>query len=187
MTSIRKTNCFILFFFLIAHVLMLDISQPFNHDVLVNLYQSLTDFFSLVTQMSGPSRVPLFGLTTIGQYAEVIYKLKYVESGEGWCILSRSKEPPRPLPSTPSLPLCLFNQAHLFNSSIFHPQTIFPLQPIKGNFPRLHSVVTEFKRSAMDAPMPTFEPGTCWTSYPSCLCLLTQPFEKLFKNILLES
>ena len=58
---------------------MLDVSHPFNHDALVNVYQSLTDFFSLVTHMNGPSRVPLFGLTTIGQYAEVIYKLKYVE------------------------------------------------------------------------------------------------------------
>ena len=56
---------------------MLDVSHPFNHDALVNVYQSLTDFFSLVTHMNGPSRVPLFGLTAIGQYAEVIYK--YVE------------------------------------------------------------------------------------------------------------
>ena len=55
-----------------AHALLLDISQPFNHDALVNVYQSLTDFLSLVTHISGPSRVPLFGLTTIGQYAEVV-------------------------------------------------------------------------------------------------------------------
>ncbi|CAB3988906.1 Hypothetical predicted protein [Paramuricea clavata] len=89
-----------------AHVLILDISRPFNHDALVNVYQSLTDFFSLVTHISGQLRVPLFGLTTIGQYAE----------------------------------------------------TIFPLQPIKGTFARLHSLVTEFKRSAMDNPMPAFVP-----------------------------
>lgn len=58
-------------FSMLAHVLIIDISEPFNHDALANVHQSLTDFFSLVTHISGPSKVPLFGLTTVGQYAEV--------------------------------------------------------------------------------------------------------------------
>ena len=55
----------------LAHALLLDISQPFNHDALLNVYQSVTDFLSLVTHIGGPSRVPLFGFTSTGQYAEV--------------------------------------------------------------------------------------------------------------------
>ena len=55
-----------------AHVLIVDLSKPFNHDILANLYESVTGFFSLVTHINGPCRVPLFGLTTVGQYSEVI-------------------------------------------------------------------------------------------------------------------
>lgn len=96
-----------------AHVLIVDLSKPFNHDILANLYESVTGFFSLVTHINGPCRVPLFGLTTVGQYSE----------------------------------------------------TIFPLQPIKGNFSRLYSVMTEFKRSAMDTSMPQFEPESFVQSF----------------------
>lgn len=96
-----------------AHVLIVDISKPFNHDMLTNLYESVTSFFSLVTHINGPCRVPLFGLTAVGQY----------------------------------------------------PETIFPLQPIKGNFSRLYSVMTEFKRSAMDTSMPQFEPESFIQSF----------------------
>ncbi|XP_046845567.1 meiosis 1 arrest protein-like [Xenia sp. Carnegie-2017] len=54
-----------------AHFLIVDLSKPMNHDALLNIFQSLGDFFSLVSQISGPSQVPLFGLNTIGQFAEV--------------------------------------------------------------------------------------------------------------------
>ncbi|XP_028397320.1 meiosis 1 arrest protein-like [Dendronephthya gigantea] len=113
-----------------AHVLILDISQPFNHDALVNVYQSLTDFLSLVTHISGPLRVPLLGLTTIGQYAE----------------------------------------------------TIFPLQPTKGNFSRLYMVTTEFKRSAMDTPMPVFDPDSLIQGFKNII-LQYQRQQQTFRQV----
>ena len=47
---------------LLARVLLVDFSPPFDADTCEYLHDALVNFFSLVTHLSGPCRTPFFGL-----------------------------------------------------------------------------------------------------------------------------
>ena len=58
-------------FLLIARVLLVDYSPPFDPDTCEYLHDALVNFFSLVTHLSGPCRTPFFGLFALTSYFEV--------------------------------------------------------------------------------------------------------------------
>ncbi|XP_032234990.2 meiosis 1 arrest protein isoform X1 [Nematostella vectensis] len=62
-----------------ARILLVDYQPPFDADSCEYLQQSLTDFFSLVTHLNGPSRAPLFGLFALGRYPENLFQLQHVK------------------------------------------------------------------------------------------------------------
>lgn len=58
-------------YFIIARVLLVDYSPPFDADTCEYLYDTLMNFFSLVTHLSGPCRTPFFGLFVLKENPEV--------------------------------------------------------------------------------------------------------------------
>ncbi|XP_078359773.1 meiosis 1 arrest protein-like isoform X2 [Oculina patagonica] len=76
-----------------ARVLLVDYSPPFDADTCEYLHDTLVNFFSLVTHLSGPCRTPFFGLFALTS----------------------------------------------------HPENVFTLQHVRGNFPRLHTAFEELK------------------------------------------
>lgn len=59
------------FLFIIARVLLVDYSPPFDADTCEFLHEALVNFFSLVTHLSGPCRTPFFGLFALKSFPEV--------------------------------------------------------------------------------------------------------------------
>ena len=56
---------------LLARVLLVDYSPPFDADTCEYLHDALVNFFSLVTHLSGPCRTPFFGLFALIDHPEV--------------------------------------------------------------------------------------------------------------------
>lgn len=56
-----------------ARVLLVDYSPPFDADTCEYLHDTLVNFFSLVTHLSGPCRTPFFGLIALTSPLEVWY------------------------------------------------------------------------------------------------------------------
>ena len=56
-----------------ARVLLVDYSPPFDADTCEYLHDTLVNFFSLVTHLSGPCRTPFFGLIALTSPIEVWY------------------------------------------------------------------------------------------------------------------
>ncbi|XP_006811757.1 meiosis 1 arrest protein-like [Saccoglossus kowalevskii] len=61
-----------------AHILLVDFSPPFDIDICHNLHQSLENLFSLVCNLGGPCRTPIFGLFALGSYPECLFPLQHV-------------------------------------------------------------------------------------------------------------
>ena len=59
------------FQFFVAHVLLVDSEIAYSLDTCNALYSTLLDFFSLVCSLSGPARVPLFGIVVITSESKV--------------------------------------------------------------------------------------------------------------------
>ena len=59
------------FYVLLARVLLVDLSPPFDADTCECLHDALVNFFSLVTHLSGPCRTPFFGLFALTDHPEV--------------------------------------------------------------------------------------------------------------------
>lgn len=63
---------------LLARVLLVDFSPPFDADTCEYLHDALANFFSLVTHLSGPCRTPFFGLFILKTgYPEVNFRLSF--------------------------------------------------------------------------------------------------------------
>ncbi|CAH3104454.1 unnamed protein product [Pocillopora meandrina] len=61
-----------------ARVLLVDYSTPFDADTCEYLHDTLVNFFSLVTHLSGPCRTPFFGLIALTSPIENLFNLQHV-------------------------------------------------------------------------------------------------------------
>ncbi|XP_022802610.1 meiosis 1 arrest protein-like [Stylophora pistillata] len=61
-----------------ARVLLVDYSTPFDADTCEYLQETLVNFFSLVTHLSGPCRTPFFGLIALTSPPENLFYLQHV-------------------------------------------------------------------------------------------------------------
>lgn len=61
-----------------ARVLLVDYSPPFDADTCEYLHDTLVNFFSLVTHLSGPCRTPFFGLIALTSPLENLFNLQHV-------------------------------------------------------------------------------------------------------------
>ena len=71
--SIQKVLFFFEIYLFPARVLLVDYSPPFDADTCEYLHDTLVNFFSLVTHLSGPCRTPFFGLIALTSPIEVWY------------------------------------------------------------------------------------------------------------------
>ena len=71
--SIQKVLFFFEIYLFPARVLLVDYSPPFDADTCEHLHDTLVNFFSLVTHLSGPCRTPFFGLIALTSPIEVWY------------------------------------------------------------------------------------------------------------------
>ncbi|XP_071809144.1 meiosis 1 arrest protein-like isoform X1 [Asterias amurensis] len=62
-----------------ARILLVDFSPPFSSDTRHILHKTLEELFALVCSMSGPSRVPFFGLYALSSHAENLLPLQSVK------------------------------------------------------------------------------------------------------------
>ncbi|XP_027045665.1 meiosis 1 arrest protein-like [Pocillopora damicornis] len=61
-----------------TRVLLVDYSPPFDADTCEYLHDTLVNFFSLVTHLSGPCRTPFFGLIALTSPLENLFNLQHV-------------------------------------------------------------------------------------------------------------
>ena len=59
-----------------ARLLMIDLSQPFSTDVGHDVCEALENMFSLACNLSGPTRIPFFGVMALYNYPEVTPTMK---------------------------------------------------------------------------------------------------------------
>ncbi|XP_072172086.1 meiosis 1 arrest protein-like [Diadema setosum] len=61
-----------------ARIVLVDYSPPFSAEICQTLYQVLEHTLSLVCSMTGPCRVPFFGLFALGAHSENLFPLQHV-------------------------------------------------------------------------------------------------------------
>ncbi|KAI8489545.1 Meiosis 1 [Branchiostoma belcheri] len=61
-----------------AHIVLVDFSPPFGSDSCCQVQQALQDILALTANITGPPRVPFFGLFAIGTYPEALLPLQAV-------------------------------------------------------------------------------------------------------------
>ncbi|XP_071499340.1 meiosis 1 arrest protein-like [Diadema antillarum] len=61
-----------------ARIVLVDFSPPFSAEICQTLYQVLEHTLSLVCSMTGPCRVPFFGLFALGAHSENLFPLQHV-------------------------------------------------------------------------------------------------------------
>ncbi|XP_035672197.1 meiosis 1 arrest protein-like [Branchiostoma floridae] len=61
-----------------AHVVLVDFSPPFGSESCCQVQQALQDILALAANITGPPRVPFFGLFAIGTYPEALLPLQAV-------------------------------------------------------------------------------------------------------------
>ncbi|CAH1258979.1 M1AP [Branchiostoma lanceolatum] len=61
-----------------AHVVLVDFSPPFGSDTCCQVQQALQDILALSANITGPPRVPFFGLFAIGTYPQALLPLQAV-------------------------------------------------------------------------------------------------------------
>ena len=59
-----------------ARLLMIDLSPPFSTDVGHDVCEALENMFSLACNLSGPTRIPYFGVMALYNYPEVTHTMK---------------------------------------------------------------------------------------------------------------
>ena len=65
-----------------ARLLMIDLSPPFSTDVGHDVCEALENMFSLACNLSGPTRIPFFGVMALYNYPEVTPTIKWAATRE---------------------------------------------------------------------------------------------------------
>ncbi|XP_041472656.1 meiosis 1 arrest protein-like [Lytechinus variegatus] len=62
-----------------ARILLVDFSHPFSAEICYDLHQALEHTLALACNMSGPARIPFFGLFALGAHSENLFPLQHVK------------------------------------------------------------------------------------------------------------
>ena len=81
-----------------ARLLMIDLSPPFSTDVGQDVCEALENMFSLACNLSGPTRIPFFGVMALYNYPEVTPTMKieprHEISNDVVCATSKASDQP---------------------------------------------------------------------------------------------